>query len=114
MWAWILFGIMTVIAGFFFCIMGNMATTITSLNTKLKYQDNQLVKINKWLAILTTNENELKARLARATGRRTNITYDAIPQDLISKLIVFCHPDKHSGDPKAGVLTQELLALRKK
>lgn len=46
--------------------------------------------------------------------RRTRSTGIDIPKDLIQKLIMLCHPDKHNGSKLAVEVTQKLLELRNK
>jgi hypothetical protein len=37
----------------------------------------------------------------------------AMPLQLVNKLIQFCHPDKHDNDPRAGMITAELLEIKR-
>lgn len=64
----------------------------------------------------------LSCYIAKKNGGSGNVPFEkrhqvpvgiSISKELLGKLIMLCHPDKHSGSKLSTEVTQQLLSLRK-
>lgn len=65
------------------------------------------------IELLNNTVQELRHRV-RAAGKPKTVEVTRIPEDKLKRLIMLCHPDRHSGSDAAKEMTQWLLKQRRK
>jgi hypothetical protein len=107
-WDGIIIIILSALVWWFGAIIKSMAEEIATKRTE----------VSELKKTLRNNKYELDA-LKQSIINTGTVFFpkDSIPASqlspkLLNKLIQFCHPDKHNNDPKAGMLTAELIKIK--
>lgn len=91
---------------------GDLAHEALAEETKSLLEENKRLRENSNVSVVETLKRTIKSlqdQLAAASGSVGGFT-----PEMLKKLIILCHPDKHNNNPTATEVTKTLLALRSK
>jgi hypothetical protein len=102
-WSWFIIVVLCLLVWKSWQIILSMAEELTS-------KRNEVVRLKRALNDTGLELAELKRSIVN-TGTMF-LSGQSLSPKLLNKLIQFCHPDKHNNDPKAGMITAELIKIK--
>lgn len=110
-WLWVIEGTQLLVIYWSWKIISGMAETLLKLKGQTQRLSASLRNSNYELSCL--KESIINTGMDFRAGKaNTHIPIEQFSASLLNKLIQFCHPDKHNNDPKAGMLTAELIKIK--